>query len=273
MFKIGDFSKLSRVPVSALRYYADIGLLQPAHVDTFSGYRYYTIEQLPRLNRILALRDLGLSLEQIGRVLSDDVSPAELRGMLRMKQLEIQHQIDDEQARLARVAARLALIEQEGIMPTQEVTIKTLEPQRVLAIREIVPQPSDVGNLIGQAYMAMGAQGLQPVAPPIAIFHDEEFKPANLDVEIALAVDAGVRADVPVDGNRHLTLKELPAVAQAACILHMGDYDNFAETYGVLGQWISANGYHFAGPSREVYLTSPDDESGAVTEIQFPVAR
>ena len=60
MFKIGDFSKLCRVPVSALRYYADIGLLEPAHIDSFSGFRFYTIDQLPRLNRILALKDLGL---------------------------------------------------------------------------------------------------------------------------------------------------------------------------------------------------------------------
>ena len=73
MFKIGDFSRLSQVSVKTLRYYADLGMFEPVHIDQFSGYRYFSIEQLPRLNRILALKDLGLSLEQISRLLAYDI--------------------------------------------------------------------------------------------------------------------------------------------------------------------------------------------------------
>ncbi len=124
MFKIGEFSKLSRVTVKTLRYYDEIGLLKPAEVDRFTSYRYYSVSQLPRLNRILALKDLGLSLDQIGQLLKDDLSPEQIRGMLRLKQAEIRQQVQEEQARLARVEQRLRYIEQEDKMPNYDVVIK-----------------------------------------------------------------------------------------------------------------------------------------------------
>jgi DNA-binding transcriptional MerR regulator len=111
-FKIGEFSRISRVSVKTLRYYDEIGLLTPVRVDRFTGYRYYSADQLPRLNRTLALKDLGLSLEQIAALLDDDLPPAEIRGMLRLKRVEIQQHLEEEQARLARIEARLEQIEQ-----------------------------------------------------------------------------------------------------------------------------------------------------------------
>src|SRR5512136_1668041 len=127
MIKIGDFSKLSFVSVRTLRYYEEMGLLKPVEVDRFTGYRYYSVDQLPRLNRILALKDLGFALEQIAQMLDEGVPPAQLRGMLRMKQAEIRQQVGEEQARLVRVEARLRQIEQEGKMPTFEVVVKKIE--------------------------------------------------------------------------------------------------------------------------------------------------
>src|SRR5262245_41005932 len=124
MFKIGDFSKLSRVPVKTLRYYDELGLLRPAHVARFTSYRYYAIDQLPRLNGILALKDLGFSLDQIARLLDDALSSTQMREILRMKQAEIHLRLQDEQARLARVEARLMLIEQEEHMPEYDVVLK-----------------------------------------------------------------------------------------------------------------------------------------------------
>ena len=97
MIKIGDFSKLSLVSIKTLRYYDEMGLLKPVHVDQFTGYRYYSASQLPRLHRILALKDLGFSLEQIARVLNEGVSLEQLRGMLRLRQVELQQRISEEQ--------------------------------------------------------------------------------------------------------------------------------------------------------------------------------
>ena len=81
MFRIGEFSKIAQVSGSQLRYYDEICLLKPARIDEWTGYRYYSAEQLPDLNRILALKELGLTLEQIQRMLADEVSVDELRGM------------------------------------------------------------------------------------------------------------------------------------------------------------------------------------------------
>ncbi|MCK4450116.1 MAG: MerR family transcriptional regulator, partial [Anaerolineae bacterium] len=102
MFKIGDFSRISQVSVKTLRYYDEIGLLKPAHVDRFIGYRYYSVDQLGRLHRILALKGLGLSLEQVTRLLDDHLTSEQIRGMLRMKRAEMQQRVEEERERLAR---------------------------------------------------------------------------------------------------------------------------------------------------------------------------
>ena len=138
MFKIGDFSKLSQVSVKTLRYYDEIGLLRPSEIDRFTGYRYYAASQLSRLNRILLLKGLGLSLDQIGRLLESDLPPDQLRGMLKLRRAEIERSIEEEEARLARVAALLTQIEQESIsMSNYDVVIKKVPPVRIASIRDL----------------------------------------------------------------------------------------------------------------------------------------
>ncbi len=142
MFRIGDFSRLCMVPVSALRYYADLGLLEPAAVDPSSGYRYYTAAQLRLVNRIVALKELGLALDEIRAVLSESLGAGELRGMLRLKEAEASRRVAEEQQRLERVEARLRLIEQEGRMPEQEVVVKSVPEVRGLGMRAKVAGPA-----------------------------------------------------------------------------------------------------------------------------------
>src|SRR5260221_6612512 len=115
VFKIGDFSRLSVVSVKALGYYDELGLLKRARVDEFTGYRYYSASQLTRLNRILAMKDMGLSLEQIALLLDKEPTPDQIRGMLRLKQVELRQQLEDGQARLVRIQVRVEVLEQEGI--------------------------------------------------------------------------------------------------------------------------------------------------------------
>ena len=103
MIRIGDFSKLSRVSIKTLRYYDEMGLLKPIEVDRFTGYRYYDFHQLPRLYRILALKELGFSLEEIGRFLEENLSTEELRGMLKLRQAEIRQRMEEETVRLEQV--------------------------------------------------------------------------------------------------------------------------------------------------------------------------
>jgi DNA-binding transcriptional MerR regulator len=120
LLRIGEFSKVSHVPAKTLRYYDRIGLLEPAYVDPVTNYRYYSLDQLPRINQILTLKDLGLSLDQIGRLLEDALPLPELRGMLRLKKIEIEEQLDRENERLARVEARLRQIEEEQVKVRRE---------------------------------------------------------------------------------------------------------------------------------------------------------
>jgi len=271
MIKIGDFSKLCLVSVRALRYYEEMGLLEPVEVDRFTGYRYYSFDQLPRLNRILALKDLGFSLEQITQLLDEGLPPAQIRGMLKMKQAEIKQQVEQEQERLARVEARLRQIEQENAMSTYDVIIKKIEPQTVASVRKVIPVPQDVGKMFEELFGYLGQRGVRPAGPPSAIWHDIEHKEKDWDTEVIVAITEALPA-----GNGVKTI-QLPGVASMACTIHQGSYEGFSQAYAALLGWIEANGYHIAGPMREIYLRgpgpTPTDPSTYVTEIQVPVEK
>jgi len=270
VFKIGEFSKLSHVTVKTLRYYDKIGLLKPTEVDRFTNYRYYSASQLPRLNRILALKGLGLSLDEISRLLDNDLPPEQIRGMLRLKQVEIQERVEEEQARLARVEQRLRQIEQEENMSKQEVALKEVPAQAVASVRDIIPTYGHIDQLFGEAFAYLGQHRINPAGPPIGIYHDEEFREQDADVEVAIPVSGSIPEGEQVKPRR------LPAVNEMACLTHQGGYDTLSSSYGQLMGWIEANGYHIAGPLREVYLRGPEsdnDASSYVTEIQIPVEK
>src|ERR1700750_2186318 len=110
MFSIGEFARHGRVSVRMLRHYDAIGLIRPACVDEATGYRLYEASQLDELNRVIALKDLGFTLQQAQVILEEKVSAAELRGMLRLRRAEIRATIDAETTRLARVGARLVAV-------------------------------------------------------------------------------------------------------------------------------------------------------------------
>src|SRR6266568_4353810 len=124
MLKIGEFSRLSQVPVKTLRYYDEIDLFKPSQIDRFTDYRYYTLDQLTPIHSIMALKELGLSLEEIAQLLDKDLPPEQIRGMFRLKQAEAQQRLREEQARLAQIEFRLRQIEMEGMMETVDIVIK-----------------------------------------------------------------------------------------------------------------------------------------------------
>jgi len=137
MIKIGDFSKLAHVSIKTLHHYDALGLFQPVHVDRYSGYRYYEIGQLSCLNRILALKDLGLSLEQVTELLHADLSTAEMRGMLRLKQMELVTAVEEQQARLQRVEQRLRQLEMDGAPLHSEIALKDIPAQTALVAQVV----------------------------------------------------------------------------------------------------------------------------------------
>ena len=176
MIKIGDFSKLAHVSVKTLHHYGDLGLLMPAHIDRFSGYRYYTLDQLAVLNRILALKDLGLSLEQIAQLLHEDVSTAEMRGMLRLKQMELASQVEEEQARLRRVEQRLRQIEQAGHTHEAEVALKQVPAQTALVAQVVAASEEFIAparhSLQALLRNQLDRAGIKPAGPWFSLMDD-----------------------------------------------------------------------------------------------------
>lgn len=279
MFRIGDFSRFSRVSVKMLRHYDELGLLKPAHVDPFTGYRYYTADQLPRLNRIIALKDLGFSLDQIGALLDDDLTPDQIRGLLKLRQAEIQTRLEDERSRLARVETRLRQMER-GDIPRHEVVLRQVGPLHVAMIRAAVPAQGGIPPLFEALEAYVARFDARAVSPPLTIFHDAEYRDDVADVAVCIPI----QAEVPQD--ERVQVVDLPG-CMAACAVHTGDYDALDGVLNLLLRWIDAHGWTTAGPFREVYLrfgadnagyTLPDaylaeSPGGFVTEIQVPVEK
>lgn len=276
MIRIGDFSKLSRVSVKTLRFYDEMGLLKPVEVDRFTGYRYYEFSQLLSLNRVLALKDLGFSLEEISQLLADKVTPEQMRGMLKLRQAEIRQKVEEETERLARVEARLRQIEQEGGVSKYDVTIRKVEPIQVASIRDIVPTPAGQGSLWNElgGYLAM--QHVHPAEdPPMTHYYDEEYKDHDWDIEVCMPIDA------VLPESQRVKVRTLSAFDTMACTIHHGPFSTINEAYQAIGKWIEANGYRICGPVREIYIRPAEQTpSGAsqsdpntMTEIQFPVEK
>jgi DNA-binding transcriptional MerR regulator len=272
MIRIGDFSKLSRVTIKTLRYYDEMGLLKPVEVDRFTGYRYYEFDQLPRLYRILALKDLGFSLEEIGRLLEGDLPVEQMRGMLKLRQAEIRQRVDEEAKRLERVELWLRQIEQENSMSNYDVVIKKIDPVRVASVRAVVPTPPDQGALWGELMGYLGQQNARMIGPPTAVYHDGEFKERDWDIEVCMPV---VDQITP---NERVEVHNLPGFETAACVVHTGPFATIGEAYDALAKWIDQNGYRIVGPWRELNLRVPEplgnqNDPNTVNEIQFPVEK
>ncbi|MET9853321.1 MerR family transcriptional regulator [Streptomyces sp. NPDC006450] len=276
MFTIGDFAKHGRVSVRMLRHYDALGLLHPARVDPASGYRYYEAGQLARLNRVIALKELGFSLEQVGSILDELVSAEELRGMLRLRQAELESAIAAAAARLTQVETRLRIIENEGTMSSIDIVVKSLPPVRLAELSGVAAsyEGQDIGPVIGPLYdelcRRVEAAGVTPTAPGIAYYEDagDAERPGAVLVHAGLPVAASVRAE---DLGGEVRIVVLPAVERAATVVHRGSMDSVLPTAQALAQWIDANGERSAGYAREVALAVPEDRDQWVTELQEPL--
>ena len=283
MLKIGDFSQLGQVSVRTLHHYDERGLLKPARIDDWTGYRFYSVEQLPRLNRILALKDLGFSLDQIGRLVDDDVPAEQLRGMLALKQAEIERQLTEGQTRLLRVEARLKQIEQEGEPSPYEIVLKRTAPLTVASARTTVPTLEDMParrcDLYDELYESLAGRRVEPGTPEYALYHTVEYLDRDIDMEAAVPVD-GAPVGSPDTAKDGLAFRRLPAVPEMASVVHEGSAWDIPRAISALFGWIGANGYATAGPYRELHLygrendlfrADPANVDSILVEIQVPV--
>lgn len=271
MFRIGEFSKISQTTIKTLHHYDELGLLKPAEVDPLTGYRRYSISQLSRLNRIVALKELGFSLEHIARLLDEDMSYEQTCEMLRNKHAELEQRIHDEQARLARVAVRLRLIQQEGNMNTYDVVTRSVEPCTVASIREIMPTIARMEQRISEVHAVLEQHGIGHTGPVMTLFYHTGFRERDLDVEVAVPVKAETKLDVPLNGGARLTIRTLPPVEHMASLVYQGQYATLSEPYAAIGRWLAEHGHQSTLPGRELYLRGPHEGEVPLTEIQFPL--
>ena len=274
--KVGDFSRLSQVSVKTLHHYDDIGLFKPAETDRFTSYRYYTLDQLPQIHRIMALKELGLSLDQIAQLLSANLSPDEIRGMFLLKQAEVQKRVEEEMGRLALVKFHLRQLEQESKMPELQVVVKKVEPLRAFTLRRVFPTQHDIDNTGHEILKAIANGALKSVAVPMGITFGDEFRRHDLDYEFVLPVDSDQLHEVPLESRGMLTLREVSGLEMAATYLHQGDYDGLNHALVALQRWAVENGYALGNEMRMIYFRGPMHRVSPgeyLTELQHQIER
>jgi DNA-binding transcriptional MerR regulator len=260
MIRIGDFARMAQVSIRLLHHYDELGLLKPAHIDPETGYRYYQLEQLARLYRILAFRDLGISLEQIRELLTRELSSTELRGMLILRQAQLMEHIAEEQARLARVEARIQQIDDHDY----EVVLKSVPVQHILSIRKTLPlEGYHIRPLMQSMRQALSSYD----APWWLIFHGN-LPDDQHDFEGGLQVGADCDADITLPTGEKLMLRELPPIELAATVIHQGDWRPHA--YHALMRWVKESGYQVIGSLRQRLLRFEPERS--ITEMILPVS-
>jgi DNA-binding transcriptional MerR regulator/catechol 2,3-dioxygenase-like lactoylglutathione lyase family enzyme len=279
MFKIREFSTFTRVSVKMLRHYDELGLLRPVSVDPLTGYRYYSSEQLPRLNRIIALKDLGFSLQHIAKLLEANLPVEEIRGMFRQRRAEIEQQLQIEQERLMQLDARLRQIE-NGKTVSYDIVARELPTQLIASIRHTITDEASVYRMFEELEAYVAATGSRAPSSPLAVYHDDEYHEDSADVEVAVPLTR------PIPAADRVMVRELLGAPLAACVVYTGGYEQMGAALNALLVWVETNRYAIAGPLREVYLRFGADRPTAinlpsayftdkrelfVTELQLPV--
>jgi DNA-binding transcriptional MerR regulator len=278
MFRIGEFSRIGSVTIDTLRHYDSLGLLKPAKVDPFTGYRYYTAKQLKTLNQIVALKEVGFSLEEIARKLREKLTTDELRGMLKAQLVLAESTIESAQLRRKGILARLNYLTLEENMPAYEVTLKAVDALTVAAIRETVPtiekMPQCCSEMFNKIAGWMAANDLS-FGLPMTIYHNESYVLENIDTECAFVIP-GIQIDKVAKPVSPIVVRQMEAILHVATTIVTDDFHQKVEglkpAYNDIGQWIEDHGYRIVGAPRELYYGSP--EKGDFTaEIQFPVEK
>lgn len=275
MFQIGEFSRIARVSPRQLRHYEALGLFAPEQIDPATGYRYYSARQLPRLNRIVVLKELGLTLEQVGRLLDKDISPEEIHGMLTMKKAQIEQEVRDELSRILSIEDRLRQIEESGALSDRDVVLRPVQAQQFLSIRQVVASIHDGFSLMYELHRLLPERiGKDVLGNFVLLMHSDGFDTENIDVEMGYLLEQESPPTVALSEGRMMTVRTLPAIETAATLVCVG-VAHHVSCYGALGVWIENNNFQLAGPSREVLIESlqPGKEDEAVIELQLPVRR
>ena len=270
MFRIGEFSKMSKTTIKALRYYDEIGLLKPEETDAFTNYRLYTTDQLVRLHRIQELRQIGLSITEIGLILSG----CDYEQILQKRKGELISELELGQSQLSRIEFILrgenimnysATIKElpACIVYSKRITLPNGEESKYESYFSIVPE---IGETIAKKY-----PNLKCAVPEYCfiVYLDDEHKEKDLEIEFCEAVD---KMYPDFDDIKFKEVKACTVVS----VLHKGAYSDLPKAYAYACNWIEENGYAIADYPRESYIDgiwNKDNEDDWLTEIQVPIAK
>ena len=283
MFKIGDFSRLGQVSTRMLRHYDKLGLLVPEHTDKWTGYRYYTIQQLSRLHRIIALKDLGLSLQQITDLLGEDndLPNEQLRGMLSIKRSQIETEMAEMQQRLAQVEARLQQLEHEDEPSPYEIVVKSVPSMAIAGLRTMVPHAHEMGyycdSMTNSLYRKLKQQQLSWSGPEMILYHLTEYKETDLPIEACVGIEK-LPAELQGEPDEELIFRDLPGYELMASLIYEGPFSEMTPAIMELVRWAGVHKHTPVGPLREIHRSGPahpenPTEEMPVVELQVPIAK
>ena len=237
----------------------------PEYIDEENGYRYYTSSQLPILHQILALRQMGFSLEEIKKVQSG----MSVEELLMNKKAELIKKIAEENMKLSQVEYYLI---HKGGDRSYNVVLKELPEVIVASMRAKLPDYNALFSVVPSMGAEMERLGCECALPAYCfnIYHDGEYREKNIDVEICEAVTE------MKENSKVVTFKKIDQVEMAACVLHKGPYEEFPQAYSAIITWMEENGFEMAGLPRESYIDgiwNKDTKEEWLTEIQFPVRK
>ncbi len=268
MFKIGEFSRLTQVTIRMLRYYDETGLLKPAKIDPWTGYRLYSIEQLPVLNKIIYLRDSGFQVAEIAFALAcqDDAS---LLRQLDEKYVEIEHIIKVEREKLGKIElARKKLINDKNELHYQ-ISIRSIPGCQVLSLRRIISDYYAEGDLWKELSTFAQQQKISVIEPTFSLYHDTEYKETNVDVELCAPIQTRGRS------TGDFVYRDIEPVPSMACMMVYGSFSNIAGAYLAFAAWLQKNEqYQMFDPTRQIVHRGPWNENNPenyLTEIQIPL--
>lgn len=265
LYKIGEFSKMNQVTIKALRHYDNLSLLKPDYVDEANGYRYYTSKQLPILHQILALREVGFTLEEI----KNSLEGSSEKRLLERKRNETLRRIAEETLKLSKIESYLTSKNNEF---DYHVVTKELPEIIVASMRVTVPNYQALYQFIPEMGMEMERLGCQYTQPEYCfnLYHDKEYKESDIDVEICEAVTHKRQ------NSNMIQFKTIPKIETAACVLHKGDYYYFPKAYQAVISFVEENGYEIIDIPRECFIDgiwNKDCVEDWLTELQFPIRR
>ena len=268
--KIGEFSQMMQVTVKTLRHYEQKELLLPDEVDEWTGYRYYSIEQMQKLNTIRALQRLGFSLDEIKELYDyGSYTPS-------IRKITEKIRETDEQLKLL-LARRRQLLDwrnsRKEIKTMEKFSIQSLPEIIVASHREIIPNYEALGGICVNK-IAPEMQRLGCKCPPpgycFTIEHNKEYKPTDIDIEYCEQVE-----ELGTD-SAIIQFKTIPAIPKALCMKHYGPYDRFYESYLELFKYIDEQGYKIVGQHRTCYIDGPwnqENEEKWLSILQVPVEK